>query len=286
MDGDETRGDLNVLTADQVDRYREAGFLSPVTALSPEAANEARSRLERHESELGHPLGPGQRSKPHYLFTWVDEIMRNDHILDVVEDLIGPDILCWGSIFWIKEAQSPSFVSWHQDLQYWGLDTDDLVNVWVALSPAPEASGCMSVLPGSHRERLDHTETYHEDNMLTRGQEATVDLGERTPVAMPLEPGQISLHDGRLAHGSGPNSTTDRRIGLSLQYMPTSTLQTLVDWDTAALVRGVDDFNNFAHGSSPESDLHPDAVAFHARAVAALRELIYVGAERSDEPTV
>lgn len=274
------------LTAEQIAQFRDQGFVAPVMAVGTEHAAAARASLERHEATLGHPLGPGQRSKSHYLFTWVDAIMRNDQILDAVEDLIGPNILCWGSIFWIKEANSPSYVGWHQDLQYWGLDTDDLVNVWVALSPASEEAGCMSVLPGSHRERLDHIETYHEDSLLSRGQELTIDIGERTPVAMPLEPGQMSMHNGRLAHGSSPNASDDRRIGLSLQYMPTSTKQTLVDWDTAALVRGVDEYNHFEHGSSPESDLHPDAVAFHARAQEALRELIYVGAEQTTESTV
>lgn len=153
-------------------------------------------------------------------------------------------------------------------------------------SSASESAGCMSVLPVSHHEQLEHIETYHEDSMLTRGQELTIDVGERTPVAMPLEPGQFSIHNGRLAHGSGPNKTDDRRIGLSLQYIPTSASQTLVGWDTAALVRGVDDFNHFEHGSSPECDLHPDAVAFHARAVEAFRELIYAGAERQTDPSV
>lgn len=275
-----------VLTIDQVAQYREEGFLAPVPALTLDEAAELRNQLEAHEATLGHPLGAGHRTKAHYLFTWVDDLMRNDKILDVVEDLIGPDILCWGTIFWIKEAQSPSYVGWHQDLQYWGLDTEHLVNVWVAFAPASEASGCMSVLPRSHHEQLAHIETYHEDNMLTRGQELTLDVGERSPVAMPLEPGQISVHNGRLAHGSGPNTTDDRRIGLSLQYMPTSSKQTLVDWDTAALVRGVDEYNHFEHGPRPESDLHPDAVAFHARAAKALRELIYAGAERDVTSTL
>ena len=103
---------------------------------------------------------------------------------------------------------------------------------------------------------------------------------------MPLAPGQFSIHNGRLAHGSSPNASDDRRIGLSLQYIPTSATQTLVEWDTAALVRGVDDFNHFEHGSSPKSDLHPDAVAFHARSVKALRELIYAGAERQTDSSV
>ena len=185
-----------------------------------------------------------------------------------------------------RPARSPSFVGWHQDLQYWGLDTDDLVSVWVALAPAAEAAGCMSVIPGSHRERLEHVETYHEHNMLTRGQELTIDIGSRSPVAMPLEAGQASIHHGRAAHGSGPNTTDDRRIGLSIQYMPTDTRQTLTEWDTAALVRGVDEYGHFEHGEPPEADLHPDAVAFHARAAEALRELIYAGSERDVDSTL
>jgi len=278
--------DGKFFSAEQIKQYHEQGFLAPVPALSSADAAAARAKLEAHEASMGHVLGPDQRTKSHYLFTWVDDIMRDERILDAVEDLIGPNLLCWGTIWWIKEAQTPSYVGWHQDLQYWGLETEDLVNVWVALAPASEAAGCMSVLPGSHRERLDHAETYNEDNMLTRGQELTLDIGERSPVAMPLEPGEISIHNGRLAHGSGPNNTDDRRIGLSLQYMPTSAKQTLVDWDTAALVRGVDDYGHFEHGPRPISDLHEDAVAFHERASQALRELIYVGAERKVDSTL
>ena len=78
----------------------------------------------------------------------------------MVEDIIGPDILCWNTIIWIKEARSPSYVSWHQDLNYWGLDANDLVSAWLALSPATVESGCMRVLPGSHAEEaLPHDDT-------------------------------------------------------------------------------------------------------------------------------
>ena len=231
------------------------------------------------------PSAHSKRSKSHLLFTWVDDIMRNDVLLDAVEDLIGPNILCWNTIFWIKEAQTPSYVGWHQDLTYWGLDNDELVSVWVALSPASEAAGCMSVIPGSHRELLTHDETYHEDNLLTRGQELSIDVSSRTTVPMPLEPGQASFHNVKAAHGSGPNSTDDRRIGLSLHYMPTHTRQLLAEWDSAALVRGVDRFGHFEIAPRPASDFDPPAVEFHARAAKALREIVYQGADQSD-PTL
>ena len=118
--------------------------------MSESEVAKVREQLEAFEAGQGHPLEGGQRSHTHLLFPWLDDLIRHPRILDAVEDLIGPDILCWGSIFWTKEARSASFVSWHQDVTYWGLTGGDVVNVWVALSPANSTSGCMSVLPGSH----------------------------------------------------------------------------------------------------------------------------------------
>ena len=84
-----------------------------------------------------------------------------------------------------------------------------------------------------------------QNNLLTRGQEIAVEVDEAKAVAMPLQPGEISLHNVRLAHASGPNRSKDRRIGLSMHYMPTRTKQTVGEWDSAALVRGTDRFGHF-----------------------------------------
>ena len=270
-----------VLTQAAVTQYREEGYYFPVPVLPAAEAAALRARLEAFERRQGHPIQGAQRSKSHLLFKWLDDLVRDDRILDVVEDLIGPDILCWNTIFWIKEARSPSFVSWHQDLRYWGLDCDDLLTVWVALSPATEDSGCMRVLPRSHRgEMLDHDDVYHEDNMLTRGQEIAVDVDEDAAVTMALEPGQVSLHNVRLAHASGPNRSDDRRIGVSLHYMPTRSRQLVGEWDSAALVRGEDRYRHFTPTPVPSRDMDPVAVAFHERASNAVREILFSGAER------
>ena len=257
-------------------QYRDEGYYFPVPVLTVDETLALRQKLEAFESSQGHPLDGAQRSKSHLLFKWVDDVMRDDRLVDAIEDLIGPNILCWNSVFWIKEAHTPSYVGWHQDLKYWGLDNDKLVSVWIALSPATRESGCMSVLPGSHRRQmLQHDDTYQENNMLTRGQEIAVDVDEAETVLMALEPGQASFHNVKSAHGSGPNNSADRRIGLSLHYMPTHTRQTLADWDTAALVRGEDRFGNFVHTPRPAADFDPEAVAFHERATAATREIVY-----------
>ena len=269
------------LSKEAVAQFRNEGYFFPVPLLSGAEVYEIRGQLEAFEAEQGHPLEGGQRSHAHLLFPWLDSLVRYPKILDVVEDLVGPDILCWGSIFWTKEARSASFVSWHQDITYWGLTDGDVVNVWVALSPANEISGCMSVLPGSHLQPpLPHDDRYHEDNMLTRGQEIAVDVDSSKTVQMPLQSGEMSLHDIRIAHGSGPNRSDERRIGFSVQYIPTCVRQAKSNEDYAALVRGEDHYGHFTLTTPPVHSMDADAVAIHERASAATREILYQGAEQ------
>lgn len=268
------------LNATQVDHYRTQGWLSPIDVLDRSEVADARAKLEAFEAEHGAFVTRPERSRAYLPFTWVDAIMRNSLLVDMVEDLIGPDILCWNAILWIKEPKSGSFVGWHQDVTYWGLDNRDLVTVWVALSQADERAGCMSVLPGSHQTTLEHDETYDAENLLTRGQHIP-EIDDGATVAMALDPGQASFHNVATAHGSGPNRSDDRRIGLSLHYMPTHTRQTLADWDSAALVRGTDRFNHFDHAPRPACDLEPEVMTYHTRSAEVLRRIVYHGADDS-----
>ncbi len=268
------------LREQQVEQYRSEGWLSPVDVLTDAEAADARAELEAFEAEHGPFAQRAERSRAYLPFTWVDRIMRHPRLVDVVEDLIGPDILCWNAIFWIKEPGAGSYVGWHQDVTYWGLDNRELVSVWVALSEASEQAGCMRVLPGSHRLTMDHDETYDPDNLLTRGQHIG-DIEPADTVAMPLHPGQASFHNVATAHGSGPNGSGDRRIGLSLHYMPPHTRQTLAEWDSAALVRGEDRYGHFDHAPRPTHDLDPEIMSYHARSADALRRIVYDGADTS-----
>ena len=272
---------LKLLSESAIAQYNRDGYYFPVRILDEEQIVANRTLLENFEASQGKPIGGAQRSKSHLLFTWVDNLMRHSKILDGVEDLIGPDILCWNTFFWVKEVGSETFVSWHQDLRYWGLDTNDLVTVWLALSPATLESGCMRVLPGSHRhDLLPHKDEYEPDNLLTRGQEIAVQVDEAKTVAMPLQPGEISLHNVRSAHASGPNRSTDRRIGLSLHYMPTHTKQIVGEWDSAALVRGEDRFGHFALTPRPAEDMDAAAILFHEKATNAVRNVLFKDAEK------
>ena len=274
------------LSKNAIEQYQQDGYYFPLRVLDADQVVANRRYLEEFEQAQGKPLEGSQRSKSHLLFGWVDALMRNEQILDAVEDLIGPDLLCWNTLFWIKERGSQTYVSWHQDLRYWGLDTNELVTVWLALSDASLESGCMHVLPGSHRgELLPHKDEFEPNNLLTRGQEIAVEVDAEKTVAMSLEAGEMSLHNVRLAHASGPNQSTERRIGLSLHYMPTSTKQLVGSWDSAALVRGEDHFGHFQHTPRPSQDFDPVAVEFHRQATDAVRQILFTDAEKV-RPTI
>jgi ectoine hydroxylase-related dioxygenase (phytanoyl-CoA dioxygenase family) len=222
------------------------------------------------------------RHKVHLLFTWANELARHPAVLDAVEDIIGPDILCWSTSFFIKEAHSPSFVSWHQDATYWGLSTTDVITAWIALSDVPMASGPMKFWPGSHlRNQLEHRDTFDNDNLLSRGQEIAVEVPAGEGVDVPLTAGEISLHHVLLAHASGPNTTADRRIGLAVRYIPPHVRQLKVR-DSATLVRGRDTHGNFDLEPAPRADLDAAALAAHQDAVDRSVRALYAGTDKRE----
>ena len=108
------------LTPAQIEQYREEGCVFPIRIMSEAEAAELRGRLEAFERPTGGPLRGDMRHKSHLLFTWLAELVRCRSILDAVEDLYGPDLLCWTTNFFIKEAADPAFVSWHQDFDLLG----------------------------------------------------------------------------------------------------------------------------------------------------------------------
>ena len=255
---------MAALSEAAVAHYRQHGYYAPVRVMSVADAGNIRRRLEAHEATHGVLKG-SMRHKSHLLFTWLDELIRNPAILDAVEAVIGPNILCWSSTFFIKEARDPGFVSWHQDSTYWGLDPADIVTAWVALSESTAENGAMRVIPDTQQlEQIAHRDTFAADNLLTRGQEIAVEVDGGKAVMLSLQPGEMSLHHVRLIHGSDPNPSLKRRIGFAVRYLPTHVRQIVGTRDSATLVRGADRFDNFEPEYAPDHDLSEAAVSFHA----------------------
>ena len=266
-----------LLTDAQVETYRRKGYLAPVRVMGEDEARTIRSALETIEAGLGGPLKGDVRHKPHLLFPVLADLVRHPVILDAIEDVLGPDILCWSSNFFIKEAETPSFVSWHQDSTYWGLSTPDVATAWVALTPSTLQNGAMEVIPGSHKaDQIPHRDTFDRDNLLTRGQEIMVEVDESEAVPLVLRPGEISLHHVRLVHGSPPNPSADRRIGFAIRYVPTS-LRQLEGEDNATLVRGTDRYHHFEHEPRPTQDLDPEILELHKHITERNAKILYRG---------
>lgn len=267
-----------MLTAAQTDAYARDGYLFPLPVLSAEEVAQARADLARTETLLGGRLEGRNNQKPNLLFPWVDRLIRHPRVLDAVERIIGPDILCWGSQFFMKQAGDPAFVSWHQDGTYWGLSSADVVTAWVALTPSTRESGCLRVVPGTHHAQVPHTDTFAETNLLSRGQEIAVTVNEADAVDIELAPGEMSLHHVLLWHGSEPNRADHPRIGLAIRYVPTHLHQLDGGKGSAALVRGTDRHGHFIHELPPLADLHPDAVAHHKAVLDRQLAVVYAGA--------
>lgn len=255
---------MKLLSEAAVRQYREQGYYAPVRVMSPAEAGLLRRALEDHEAGAGILAGP-LRHKSHLLFTWLNDLVRHPRILDAIEDVIGPNILCWGSSFFIKEPRNPGFVSWHQDSTYWGLDPADVITAWIAFSDSTAENGAMRVIPGTHTmEQIPHRDTFRPENLLSRGQEIEVDVDEKQAVMLELRAGEMSLHHVRLIHGSDPNPSDLRRIGYAIRYIPTTVRQVAGSHDSATLVRGVDAYGHFEPEQRPDADLSPAALAHHA----------------------
>jgi len=271
-----------VLTERQVEQYGRDGYLFPVPALERAEALEYRRRLEASEARNGGPLKGNMRHKVHLLFPWAHQIVTHPKILDAVEDVLGPDIICWATNLFTKEAHDPAFVSFHQDATYWGLQPNDVMTAWVALSDCPANSGPMQFVAGSHKTQLAHRDTFHANNLLTRGQEIEVDVDESQAAKVVLQAGQMSFHHVMVVHGSGPNESDDRRIGLAIRYVPTYVRQVKMR-DTAMLVRGEDRYGNFDLEPAPKGDADEAALAAHKWAMDRQVAVLYQGTDHKGQ---
>ena len=230
--------------------YQDDGFVAPIAVLDSAGAAEHRATLEAAEAELG-PLH--YINKIHTVMASPYELATSPAVLDLVEAMIGPDVLLYNSNYIIKEPGSAAHISWHQDLTYWGLDDDDAqVSMWLALSPATAESGCMVMVPGTHKGgRAVHVEVPGDDNILLLGQQIE-GVDESAGVHCALRPGEASFHHGWTVHRSAPNVSADRRIGLNVQYVAPHNSQNGAA-TSATLVRGEDRFGHYESEPKPES---------------------------------
>lgn len=268
------------LTASQAASYERDGILFPIRIMSEAQAAQLLQRLEALEAREGGSLTASSNHKPHLLFPWLSDLVQDAGITSAVESILGPNLLCWATSFFIKNPGDGKYISWHQDSTYWDLSRPDVLTAWVALTPSTPENGCMQVIPGTHKQdQVPHRDTFAQANLLSRGQEIAVEVDQSQAVNVVLQPGEMSLHHVRIFHGSEANRSATRRIGFSIRYIPTSVSQ-VSGRTSALLVRGRDEFGHFEPEPIPLRDFDPNTTQFHERAINQVLSIVYAGAEK------
>ena len=233
---------MTILSPAQHAQYQREGVIFPLRILDVEKARILADHCSVLQSRMGHWVVSQQISKPHLVSRAIADVIRNETLLDAVESIIGPDILCWTVTVFAKPPKSGGYVGWHQDRTYWGLSPEEqVVTAWLALTDAHCDNGCMSVLRGSHLKGYrDHEIVPGTENILLSGQEVTIEPHERDDLLhVELDPGEASIHHSKVLHGSNPNQSDRSRTGLSIQYISANVIQhTNGGVDSASAVRG------------------------------------------------
>ena len=260
-----------MLTSEEIEQYSNDGYLPGISLLSDDELKYYRDACFRC---CGTGLQDGvhrqasNRVKPFLLYPWAAELVRHKRILDVVESLIGPDILVFHTTVWFKHPGTGDYVPWHQDATYFGLDPYEHVTAWVALTESTRENGCVEIMPGSHSlGQRPHRDDRDQRAMLSRGQTLSINLNESLAAPLLLSAGEVSFHHTLLMHRSAPNNSPEPRVGFGISFIPTRVRHTTKTRLSATLVRGVDNFGHFDPEPSPTAEASDAAIAAHADAL-------------------
>jgi hypothetical protein len=209
--------------------YRRAGYVVPSFRLPTQRIDALSGALDRMirdnpgirperlvSAHIEGRNAEGVRGSAAFL-----DLASDPAIVDLVADAIGPDVVLWGCQIFCKPGGDGLEVPWHQDGHYWPIRPLATCTVWVALDPSTRANGCLRVIPGSHAARRLHahmTEDRDDVVLTQRVQDQAFDPADAVDIE--LEPGQMSLHDVYMIHGSNPNLSPHRRAGVAMRYMP------------------------------------------------------------------
>ncbi len=215
------------LSLEQLDAYDRDGVLFPIEVLSRDEVQRFRLEIETVCAKLGGALK--RIDQCHLFFSWACELALKPAVLDVVESLVGPEILLHSTRLFYKHPKDPAYVSWHLDGRYSGLNSYQAPTVWIALTESNRQNGGLRIVRSSHRfAPASFVEKPHADNLENHGQEVDVDSTRADIVDVSLQPGEMSVHDVNVIHGSEANSSDISRIGFSISYVtpkvPTSIL--------------------------------------------------------------
>ena len=239
----------------QVTQFNEKGYIAPLDVFSAEEMAVHRTAFDQLMEEAGASGGNSYSINGwHKTHTAVYDLVTEARILDYLQDLLGENLVCWGTHYFCKMPGDGKQVSWHQDASYWPLTPSKTVTVWLAIDDADAENGAMQIIPGSHLHgQIAFKESRaEENNVLNQTAVGPLDYGD-APVLLALRAGQISLHTDLLLHGSEPNTSNRRRCGLTMRYVPAD-VRALNGWNgNAVICRGADAAGHWQHWPRPQA---------------------------------
>ncbi len=244
-----------VLDGDRMAAFNRDGYLTGIPIFD---AGEIADIRGYFDGILARTLAAGgdsySISTAHLRYGRVYDLLAHPRIVAYIKDLLGEDVIGWGSHFFCKMPGDGKRVSWHQDASYWPLTPSKAVTVWLAIDDADVANACMRFIPGSHwYGHLTYTLSENDDsNVLNQTVAGAEQLG--APVDNQLRAGEISIHSDLLVHGSEANASDRRRCGLTLRYCPAD-VRAELGWNAkGVVVNGSDPSGHWANPPRPETD--------------------------------
>lgn len=253
----------NILTETQIEKYRQDGYHFPIDIFTEGEAALLLKKLEKIEGNF--PAGripPVLNLKSHLLNPWLWDVVHNERILNAVASILGPNLLCWASGFFVKESGKPTYAAWHQDISYWGLSEPKAITVWLAFTKSTPENGCMKFLRNGLKHSLRHEDANDFNNMLAGGEKISLNIDPQIGIEAILSPGQASLHDGHTIHGSNQNLSQSRRVGYVIRYIAANIQQIGGKKGSATLVKGRD-FGFFELEKKPNGEFLTEDIQYH-----------------------
>lgn len=208
---------MSIFSADQ---YRDQGYTGPLPFLSSEQAAKYRRAFFEAVGQNEENPGPATSSVSGFNLKhpWAHEITTHPTILDHIQSVLGPNLMCWAMYFWYKEPHNTKYIPWHQDAVYWPMEPRINMTAWVALSPTFKENGCLRIIPGSHKQWRDEDYTdLDQDAQFGRGLTAD-QVDESQAIDLEMNPGEVVFFSEATLHSSTTNISDTPRVACSIRY--------------------------------------------------------------------
>ena len=247
-------------------QFSRNGYIKNLPVFAPDGVARLQKMFDDWSGRVPEDIDINRINMWHKASRTFFELCHTPAILDYVEDVIGPNFYQWGGQFFVKYPNDGSEVPWHQDSQYWPLSPERTVTAWLAIYDTDATNAAMQVIRGSHKKGVYTHHINDAPNLVLPKEVDANEIDQENIATLDMKAGEISLHDSRLIHGSGPNASDRRRCGITMRYCPTEVKCDLSVWPTfeTYLARGVDKYRHNPVGPITQHEKCPTKSHMHS----------------------